>query len=164
MNVSSSANSLADSRISRPPRVTSRRRWVETQVADLQHAQPLRFASPSQRSQAGEQLGEGEWLDEVIVGAGVEPGHAVLHRVAGGQHQHRRPDAVVAQPPARLEAVDPGQHHVEHDRVVLVRLRHPEGVLAGGRDVCGETLGDEPATNEARHPELVLDHENSHRR
>ena len=65
-----------------------------------------------------EQLGERERLGQVVVGAAVEAGHAVLDRVARREHQHRRPDAVVAQPPAGLEAVDARQHHVQDDRVV----------------------------------------------
>ena len=42
-----------------------------------------------QRAEAGQQLVRGERLDEVVVGAGVESGHPVGDRVAGGQHQDR---------------------------------------------------------------------------
>ena len=90
-------------------------------------------AAPRERPQPREQLGERERLGQVVVGAAVEPGDAVLDRVARGQHQDRRPDAVVAQPAAGLEAVDARQHHVEHDRVVLGRAGHPQRVLAAAR-------------------------------
>ena len=44
-------------------------------------------------------------------------------RVAGGEEQHRGAAAVGAQPPAHLEAVEVGQHHVEHDQVGPDRRR-----------------------------------------
>ena len=42
----------------------------------------------------------------------------IVDGVAGGEHQHRRAIARVAQAPADLQAVDPGHGNVEHDRVV----------------------------------------------
>ena len=116
-----------------------------------------------ERAQAGEQLVERERLREVVVGADVEARHAIGDRVACRQHQHGRPDAVGAQPATRLEAVDLGQHDVEHDRVVVVRLAHPERVLAARRDVGRMALLGESATQECRDLRLVLDHENAHR-
>src|SRR3954468_14609249 len=65
---------------------------VELERADLEHRRALHRAATGQRAQAGEQLGEGERLGEVVVGAAVEAGHAVLHGVTRGQHDHRRPD------------------------------------------------------------------------
>jgi hypothetical protein len=82
-----------------------------------------------------EELVERERLREVVVCAGIEARHAVTDGVSGGQHQHRRPDLLPSELAARLEAVDPGQHDVEHDRVVLRGERHPECVLAAVRDV-----------------------------
>src|SRR5262249_5516993 len=103
-----------------------------------------------------------ERLDEVVVGAGVEPGDAILDRVARGEHEHGRPDAAGPEPPARLEAADPRQHDVEHDRVVVGGARHPDGVLAARRDVRGEPLLDEAAADQTRHPRLVLDDQHAH--
>ena len=54
------------------------------------------------------QLLERERLDQVVVGTGVEPRHAVADGVAGGQHQDRRAVAGRPQAPAHLEAVDAG--------------------------------------------------------
>ena len=54
---------------------------------------PLRqqrlVTAADQRAQPGEQLAEVERLDQVIVGAAVEPFDARLDRVARGQHQDR---------------------------------------------------------------------------
>ena len=162
MNVSSSANSFAESSIGVLAAPHLARRRVEPQVADLEHRGPLGLAPPRERAQPRQQLGERERLDEVVVGAAVEAGDAVLDRVARGQHQHGRPDAGAAQPPAGLEAVEARQHHVEHDRVVGVRLRHPERVLAVRRHVGGEPLAGQPAPDQARHPQVVLDDQHAH--
>ncbi len=101
------------------PYLPSRR--VEAEVTHLEQRGPLDRAAAGQRSQAGKELGERERLQQVVVGAAVEPSHPVGHGVPRGEHQHRRPDPVLAQPPARLEPVDPREHDVEHDRVVLAR-------------------------------------------
>src|SRR4051794_4866239 len=54
----------------------------------------------------------------VVVGAAVEPRDPVLDRVARGQHEHRRPDAIGAQRPDSGKPVDAGQHDVEDDGVI----------------------------------------------
>ena len=70
-----------------------------------------------QRTDAQRQLLERERLGHVVVAAADEAGDAVILGVAGGQEDHRDEVAVCAQPAADLEAVDVGQHHVEHDEV-----------------------------------------------
>ena len=40
--------------------------------------------------------------------------------------------------------------------------RHPEGVLAAARDIRGQSLLDETAPDQARHPQLVLDDQHPH--
>ena len=162
MNVSRIANSFAESSISVSPRVTRLVAGIEAQVADPELDRPLGRAAPHQRPQPGEQLGEGERLGQVVVGAAVEAGDPVGDRVARGQQQDRRPDPGLAQPPADLEPVDPGQHDVEHDRVVVGRLGHPERVLALDRDVGGDSLAAHPAPDQAGHLHLVLDDQHAH--
>jgi len=102
-------------------------------------------AAAQEAPQAGEELVEGERLDDVVVGAGVEPAHPVADRVACGEHEDGRPYAALPERAARLEPVDAGQHDVEHDCVVGRRGRHPEGVLAAPRDVgCVALLAEAP--------------------
>ncbi len=119
MKTSSRANSFAESSTSVSPRQATPRGRVETQIADPQLGRALRATAASERPQPRQQLGEGEGLGQVVIGAAIEAGNAVAHGVAGGQHQDRRPDPGLAQSPADLEAVDAGQHQVEDDRVVL---------------------------------------------
>ena len=69
------------------PRLAAR--GIEREVADAQHLVVAGHArAAQQRAQARQQLVERERLHEVVVGAGVEPGDAVAHLVAGGEHEH----------------------------------------------------------------------------
>ena len=60
---------------------------------------------PKQRADSRDQLLVRERLDEIVVGAGLETGDAVAHRVPRGQHQHRQLVAVGAEPLADLDPV-----------------------------------------------------------
>ena len=140
MNVSSSANSFGESGISVLAAPDPPRRGVEPQVTDDELRRPLDAASAGERPQPRKELCERERLRQIVVGPGVEPVDPVADRVARGQHQHGSPDAGLAQLAAGLEPVAAGEHHVEHDRLVGVRLRHPQRVLTGSGDVGGVSL------------------------
>src|SRR5215211_508573 len=121
---------------------------VESQRSDLDDRRTLRLPAPRQRTDAGEELGERERLRQVVVGAAVQPGHAIVDAVPRGQHQDRRPDAAASELAADVDPVPAGEHDVEDDRVVRSRTRHPERVLAGLGDVGRVALLDEPAAEE----------------
>ena len=162
MNVSSSANSFVESGISAVAAPDSVGGRIEAQVADLEHGRTLAVAAARERAQAREQLGERERLDEVVVGAGVEARDAVVDGVARREHQHGRPDTARAQAATGLEAVDPRQHHVQDDRVVVGALRHPERLFPVLGDVHRKSLLGQAASDQARHPEFILDNEGPH--
>src|SRR3954454_5070462 len=63
---------------------------VEHQVADPQRRHPAGRPAPQERAHPRQQLLALERLDQVIVGPDVEPLHAGLERIAGGQDQDRR--------------------------------------------------------------------------
>ena len=71
-------------------------------------------------------------LDHVVVGAGLQPDHDVDVVAARGQQDDRQlvgaPDAA-----AHLEAVDAGQHHVQHDQVRPLLAQQFQAVLARRR-------------------------------
>ena len=99
-------------------RVTGR---VQLEVTHDEHRGGGGRLTSQQRTHPSQQLGEGERLDEVVVGAVVEPGHPVLEGVAGGEHQHpwRRVEPEVgADLAAHLAPVDAGHGDVEADQVV----------------------------------------------
>ena len=59
------------------------------EVPDAEQAALALEAAPQQGAQPGQQLGQRVGLDQVVVGAGIEPLHAVVDGVARRQHQHR---------------------------------------------------------------------------
>ena len=135
---------------------------VETQRPDLEHGGTFGGRAAREGPEAGEQLVEGEGLRQVVVGARIEPADTILDRVTRRQHQHRRPDTVLPEPAADVEAVDARQHHVEDDRVVVDGLRHPESGLPAVRHVGRVPLLAQPAAQQLTELLLVLDHEHAH--
>ena len=88
---------------------------VEGEVGDPQQLLGSRHAGAAeQRAQPREQLVERERLDEVVVGAGVEPGHAVGDLVARGEHEDRG---------ARLAARRSRRHAVSPSTVGIIMSR-----------------------------------------
>ena len=73
--------------------------------------------APQERAHAGDELLARERLDEVVVGARVQPGDAVRNAVAGGEEQDRQREPLRAQPPTDGEAVHPRHGDVEDDEV-----------------------------------------------
>lgn len=75
--------------------------------------------APGQRAQPREQLGEVKRLGQIVIGPAIKPADPIGHRRPRGQHQHRNPYLVLAQPPADLETGQPRQHGIQHDRVIV---------------------------------------------
>jgi hypothetical protein len=94
-----------------------------------------RTAAPQQRPQPGPELLQREWLGQVVIRAGVQPGDPVRNQVSGGQHQDRgviaaRPDRAAHLKPARFRHED-----VEHDGLMpALQQRGQRGGAVGRRD------------------------------
>ena len=81
---------------------------------------------------AADELGDGEGLGDVVVGAGLEADDLVELGVLRREHQHVGV-AELADPAADLDAVDVGQAEVEDDQVEVVqRSRADRGLPVGG--------------------------------
>src|SRR5262245_32036883 len=91
---------------------------VELDVAEAEAlARGVAGASPAQhRPHAHRELPGRERLRDVVVGTELETDDAVRFLAAGGQQDDREVGAA-ADPPAQLEAVGPGKHHIEDDEV-----------------------------------------------
>ena len=122
-------------------------------------------ASSGERRREGpdarQQLAECEGLGEVVVRPGVEALDAVLERAQGGEHQHRRGDALGSQRANDAHALQTGQQAIEHDHVVLMLIREREALQAVARDVNHEELRGQDTADRLRHPRLVLDQKNA---
>ena len=120
-------------------------------------------ASPIERAQPGQQLLERERLDEIVVGAAIERAHPIAHRVARADAPGpgcRSPGARICA--AHLEAVQPRQHQVEHDGIVV----GVAGLVESRRAVLGEVhdvlVFAQALQQEATDLRIVFDEQQSH--
>jgi hypothetical protein len=102
-----------------------------------------------------EQLAERERLGEVVVGAAVQPVHAVVDRVTRREDQDRRFDVLGADRAAHLKAVDVGKGDLGDDRRVVGCGRPLDRLPAAG-DVVGEDRTGGHALDEDRPEALVV--------
>ena len=135
---------------------------VEREVGEAQSLR-RRLDASQQRAQTREQLAQREGLDQVVVGAGIEARHAIVDRIARGEHQDRRPIARLAHAPADLEAVHVGHRDVEDHGVELLGGEAVErlATVLGERDVVA-LEGERPLHGRAQRG-LVIDQQDSHR-
>jgi hypothetical protein len=94
---------------------------------------------------------------QVVVGTGVQTSNPILNRIPCGEHDDRRPDSILPQEPAGLEAIEIGQHDVQNHGVLTRGPDHPEGVVACPGDVCDDAGTARRAPHGRGHPNVVLD-------
>jgi hypothetical protein len=115
-------------------------------------------AAPQQGAQPGEQLLALEGLDEVVVGAGVQPLDARLDRVARRQDQDR--DVVsLAQAARDLHAVHLREAEIQDDEVGHEVRRRLQRNLSVGGDTDLVALQAQRALQDHRDLVVVLHHE-----
>ena len=127
-----------------------------------QELRATRAAAPHQRPDARQQLVELERLREVVVGAGIEPAHDVLGRVACREHQDRRLATLAPQLRRHLQAVLLGEHHVEHHEIVVVDMSERGGLFTVGCDVHGVSFFPQALLDKAGDFAIVFHHEDFH--
>jgi hypothetical protein len=94
----------------------------------------------------------------------LEAAHAILDRVARGEHQHRQFRALRAHAAKRLEAVDAGQADVENQQVVRI-LAHGHGHrFAALGAIDDPALGTQGACGGIGQQGIVFNEEDSHGR
>src|SRR6266540_2868363 len=121
----------------------------------------LAAGAPQHRADPRGQLLEAERLGDVVVAAEGQAADLVVGRVPGGQEHHGGTGTGVAQLPDDLEAVQVGQHHVEHHeiRALLAGQLHRLGTVGrGGHRETGEAQGGGEQLEDVR---IVLHHEQS---
>jgi D-alanyl-D-alanine carboxypeptidase/D-alanyl-D-alanine-endopeptidase (penicillin-binding protein 4) len=135
-------------------------------VGDARPAVRLRAAQQS--THAGRKLGHGKGLDHVVIGAQVEAAHAIVHRIARGEHQHgKRPTLVGslrAQAAQHFIAVHLRQADVQDNEIKFLVRRGMHRVLAARRDVDRVALGLEDALQSRGERGVVFYDQQSHAR
>ena len=117
---------------------------------------------PDHCADAGRELVEVEGLAEVVVGAAVEPGDPVSHRVARREQDDGRPVLPAAQATQHVETGAVGEHQVEDDGRERARGDGRLGVGAGRDAVNGRPAEAEPRPEPVREDGIVLDDEDAH--
>ena len=109
--------------------------------------------------QAQQHLFHAERLGDVVIAAGRQSGDAVLDGILGGEEQRRHLRRERADPAQQFDAVEPGQHHVQHQHVGAELLGEPDGsgpVLGHGHGPAGHP---QPHAHELGEAGLVVHHE-----
>jgi hypothetical protein len=140
-----------------------RRAAIET--VERQRPDPERRrvrATPGERPRPRQELAEIEWLPDVVVGAGVEPGDALAHLATRREHEDRHREAARAHFAADREPVHLREHPVEDHQVVrhALELLDPGGAVPHLID--GVTLLDQRSNEERAELPVVLHDEDSH--
>jgi hypothetical protein len=105
-----------------------------------------------------------EGLRDVVVGAGIEPHHAVTFARARGEHDdgHRGGGGALTQDAADLEAAEHRQVQVQHDEIGRLLARRFQRRVAARRQLDLDVAAAfEGVLDELGDIELVLDHEDA---
>ena len=147
-------------------RLAARQELLDADVARGRGAQPElvgQHLQPHQAPHPRHQLQVVDRLGQEIVGAGFKPADAVRHVIERGNHHDRdmRGRRIALQPPADLETVHVGHHHVEQhdvDLAVLAGLQRV-GAVAGGQHL--EIFGEQPDLEQLHIGRNVVDDEDA---
>ncbi len=119
--------------------------------------------APSERSEPRRNLLVGERLDDVVVGAGIEPGDPVRDAVPRREHQDRDAAAAGPHPPGDLEPVDVGQADIEDQGIeAATRLDELERLATADREIDDVAFLGQESLEEPTQPGIVLDDEHVH--
>ncbi len=105
---------------------------VHLQIVGPQDQLRGREVAAEQGTEAGEKLGEGERLDQVVVRPAVQTLDPFLDRIQGREDQDRFGEAARPQFAEDVQSVPAGKHEVQHDRIDGPRRRGLEALDAGG--------------------------------
>jgi len=135
---------------------------VEVNVAEREGGRPPGDTAPSEGTQARLELGEGERLDQVVIGTDIEPADAVLYRVPRREHQHWCPALSGAELGAEAEPIAVGQRDIEHQNVVGRLRGEPASVLDRARSVHGVPIATQASRKQLAEASVVLQEQDLH--
>jgi len=135
---------------------------IEGEVCRAEFLNGRLGGAASDGTETGEEDGEGERFDEIIVGARIEAGDDVGRGITGGEHEDGSVILGGAEAASDFDAIDTGHHDVEDDGIKGADGEGGEGFFAIAGESDGvilllKTLGEETA-----HGRFVFSDENEH--
>ena len=121
-----------------------------------------RRTRPAQeRTNPGHQFAHAEWLGQIVVGSALEPEDLVRLLATGRQHQDGDIAVQPAAPdgPADRDAVDTGQHEIEHHEVEAPGLDQGQRLVSPTDLGHGQSLEAQVQCDQLPNVRLVLDDE-----
>jgi hypothetical protein len=115
-----------------------------------------------ERAKPGCDFIEVERLAEIVVGALIKAGDAVLNGIARGQQQNRRRVLAAAHVAQHIDSRSVGKHPVEHDGVEICRRQRRIGILATGNTIGCHAVQGQARRQPVQQDRIVLDHQNAH--
>ena len=106
------------------------------------------LAASNDGFQPGFEFWHVERFDQIVIGTGLKSLQLIAELISGRQHDDRRGDvSVVAQSLAYRQAVDAGQHDVEHDGLINIGHTKMHGRQAVTGVVNNVTTGFQVSAN-----------------
>ena len=120
-------------------------------------------AATRERPRPRRQFRELKRFDEVIVGTGIEPAHAIAYAVERGKQKHRQPRVTRAQALEHFKTGKLGQADVEDQQVELMAAKSSVGFAAVLGPVDSVARLTEGALQPVRERRIVFRDQDTHR-
>jgi len=130
---------------------------VQSEVPDLQDRGSFRHNSAQQSADASYEDDEAKWLGQVIVSSDIQCVGLVVLAVFRRQHEDRGPHPSLPQTLDDLVSIQPGEHEVQHDDVIGLLGRSPQGLFAVMGDVNTEAFGRQAALEGSGEVHFIVD-------
>ena len=120
------------------------------------------MAAPDECAHAGEQLVEGERLDEIIVGSSIQTDDALMNAVTSRDHENRNVDLFVSEPRQYLQTAEIWKPQIQKHEVEGLGRDAGIPVLACSFDDNVVVFGLKPFLDRVSDLPLVFDHQDAH--
>jgi hypothetical protein len=129
------AASIRCSRVTTRPQFFARTSMIASSRAVMGTDLLAAGTATAEGTDAGEELRDGEWLRQVVVGSRIETRNTITNRSPSGEEQDRRGHLSLAERPAQVDPRAIREHHVENQQIepIVHRTRMRLGA-APGRD------------------------------
>ena len=135
---------------------------VQDEIVDLQNTRRVAGSSTQQGPCPGDQFFNGKGFGEIVVRAGIQPFHALVHSRASGQNEDRGGHLGVSYGFQDVDAGQAGQHEIEDDQVIVDFRGQVSTLNAVGAYVHRVTFFFQRAANERGDFGFVFDDQDTH--